>query len=107
MTAGFRQPSHVRVMRPAPDDTKVRMLAAFVDAGRSLTRREAERIVYGNTTYTASWAASAVRELREDGYIERQPLTDHRFRATELGRRMLAFVRACEPPAHPSRGGAA
>lgn len=78
---------------PAPDDAQVRMLAAFCDAGRSLTRREAEERAFGVTSYTAVWAASAVRELVEAGYLERMPLTNNRYRATSFGRNMLAFVR--------------
>lgn len=104
MTAGFRQSSHVRVIRPMPDDTKVRMLAAFVNADRSLSRRDAETIAFGVTTTTAAKAAHAVRELRSAGYIERHPLHDRRYVATDLGRQMLAFVKACETPAHPSGG---
>lgn len=109
MTRSFHQPSHVRVLREAPDDTKVRLLAAFVDAlPYPLTRREAETAVFGNTTYSATWAASALRSLKEDGYVERHPRHDRKYRATPLGVQMLAFVRACEPDTsnHPSGGAA-
>lgn len=94
----FRQPSHVRVLREGPDDTKVRLLAAFVDAlPYPLTRREAEERVWGKTTYSATWAATAVRSLLDDKYIERHPRHDRKYRATPLGVQMLGFVRVCEP----------
>ena len=98
-----RHPSHVRVARPAPDDSLAKMLAAFVDSAWPLTRREAETRAFGVTGYSATWAAGAVRELREAGYIERVPLTSNKYRATHRGVSALGVFRAC----NPDGGGAA
>lgn len=90
-------PSFVRVARPGPDDALAKMLAAFVEADRSLTRREAEVRAFGHTSFTATWAASAVRELRSGGYIRSSARDDRRYIATDKGRAMLGVLRACEP----------
>lgn len=99
MTRSFHQPSHVRVLRqdPNPDESMVKMLAAWVDAPSSLTRHEAEVRAFGHTTYTAMFAIDAFHALRKGGYIELVPLTDKRFRPTTKGVAALAVFRACEP----------
>lgn len=92
-----RLPSFVRVARQEPEDTLARMLAAFVEADRSLTRREAEEIAFGHNGFSATWAASAVGSLKEGGYIRSSARDDRRYVATDKGRAMLGVLRACDP----------
>lgn len=106
MTRHPSMPSFVRVARPAPDNTLAKMLAVFVEADRSLSRREAEQRAFGRTSYSATWAASAVRELREGGYIRSSARDERRYIATDKGRAMLGVLRACDQ-AEPPSGGAA
>lgn len=90
-----RHPSHVRVARQDPNAelNLIRLLEVFVTAEQSLTRREAEVRAFGHTTFTATWAASAVRDLREGGYIRSSARDDRRYIATDKGRATLGLLR--------------
>lgn len=89
-------PSFVRVGRPAPDTTLARMLAAFCESNRPLSRRDAEVIAFGHTTFSATWAASAVGELKSSGYIRSSARSDRLYVATPKGHAMLGVLRASE-----------
>lgn len=94
-----RHPSPVHFPRPdpKPDESLVKMLAAFIDYPWPQTRREAEERAFGHTAFTATWAVHALRSLRDAGYIERLPLSDTKYRPTAKGRAALGVFRACEP----------
>lgn len=72
-----------------PQRTQALILAAFAASPKPLTRRQAEVAAFGHTSYTATWASLAVRELRERGYLETSSFSDRYFRATKLGRDAL------------------
>lgn len=108
MTRSFHQPSHVRVLRqdPNPDESLVKMLAAFVESPESLNRYEAEVIAFGRTTYTATWAIDALNELKRRGYVEPTQRNPRRFRPTARGVAALQHrVAHDEAQRHPSNGG--